>query len=146
MRLSELWLKLQVVHKLNVKIRQNVYTSGIVDLGLATWHFYWSIISRLTNQQRYHTRDLNNGWTLKNLQWSYLLFPYPLLKAFLFCTFKWNTVFSNFYAIRWIISCQRNKPSKGHSLCKQCLHHLQFMKKWSSSPNLSKLARVDTLE
>ena len=30
--------------------------------------------------------------------------------------------------------------TKGHSLCKQCLHNLQFMKKGSSSPNLSKLA------
>ena len=28
-----------------------------------------------------------------------------------------------------------------HSLCKQCLQDLQFMKKGSSSPNLSKLAR-----
>ena len=33
-----------------------------------------------------------------------------------------------------------NKISKGHSLCKQSLHDLQFMKKGSSSPNLSKLA------
>jgi hypothetical protein len=32
---------------------------------------------------------------------------------------------------------------KGHSLCKQCLHDLQFMKKGSSSLNLSKLARAD---
>ena len=35
------------------------------------------------------------------------------------------------------------KIPKGHSLCKQCLHDLQFMKKGSSSPNLSKLARAD---
>ena len=33
--------------------------------------------------------------------------------------------------------------TKGHLLCKQCLHALQFMKKGSSSPNLSKLARAD---
>ena len=33
-----------------------------------------------------------------------------------------------------------NFLDKGHSLCKQCLHDLQIMKKWSSSPNLSKLA------
>ena len=33
--------------------------------------------------------------------------------------------------------------SIGHSFCKQCLHDLQFMKKGSSSPNLSKLARAD---
>ena len=32
---------------------------------------------------------------------------------------------------------------KGHSLCKQCLHDHQFMKKGSFSPNLSKLARAD---
>ena len=32
---------------------------------------------------------------------------------------------------------------KGHSLCKQCLHDLQFMKKGLHSPNLSKLARAD---
>jgi hypothetical protein len=36
----------------------------------------------------------------------------------------------------------KNK-TKGHSLFKQCLHNLQFMKKGSSSPNLSKLARAD---
>ena len=30
-----------------------------------------------------------------------------------------------------------------HSLCKQCVHDLQFMKKGFSSPNLSKLARAD---
>ena len=33
--------------------------------------------------------------------------------------------------------------AKGHSFCKQCLHDLQVMKKRSSSPNLSKLARAD---
>ena len=33
--------------------------------------------------------------------------------------------------------------AKGYLLCKQCLHDLQFMKKGSSSPNLSKLARAD---
>ena len=33
--------------------------------------------------------------------------------------------------------------SKGHSFCKQCLHNLQFKKTRYSSPNLSKLARVD---
>ena len=33
--------------------------------------------------------------------------------------------------------------TKGHLFCKQCLHDLQFMKTRSSSPNLSKLARVD---
>ena len=77
MRLSELWLKLQVVHKLNVKIRPNVYVSGIVGWGLATWHFYWSIISCLTNQPRYHARDINSGWTLINLQRSVPLFPLP---------------------------------------------------------------------
>ena len=33
-----------------------------------------------------------------------------------------------------------NKYIKGPSLCKQCLHDLQFMKKGSSSQNLSKLA------
>ena len=33
--------------------------------------------------------------------------------------------------------------TKGHSLCKQCLHDLQFMKKGYSSSNLSKLARTD---
>ena len=33
--------------------------------------------------------------------------------------------------------------TKGHSFCKQCLHDLQFMKKESSSPNLSKLVRAD---
>ena len=32
---------------------------------------------------------------------------------------------------------------KGHSFCKQCLHDLQFMKTRYSSPNLSKVARVD---
>ena len=31
---------------------------------------------------------------------------------------------------------------KGHSLCKQCLHDLQLMKTWSSSPNLTKLADI----
>ena len=38
---------------------------------------------------------------------------------------------------------QNNMLSKGHSLCKHCLHDLQFIKKGSSSPNLSKLARAD---
>ena len=38
---------------------------------------------------------------------------------------------------------QENKYTKGRSLCKQCLHNLQFMKKISSSPNLAKLARAD---
>ena len=33
--------------------------------------------------------------------------------------------------------------AKGHSLCEQCLYNLLFMKKGSSSPNLSKLARAD---
>ena len=32
---------------------------------------------------------------------------------------------------------------KGHSFCKQCLYHVQFMKTRSSSQNLSKLARDD---
>ena len=32
---------------------------------------------------------------------------------------------------------------KAHSLCKQCLHDLHFLKKGSFSPNLSKLARAD---
>ena len=33
----------------------------------------------------------------------------------------------------------RKNCSKAHSLCKLCLHNLHFMKKGSSSPNLSKL-------
>ena len=33
--------------------------------------------------------------------------------------------------------------SKAHSLCKQCLHDLHFLKKGSFSPKLSKLARAD---
>ena len=33
--------------------------------------------------------------------------------------------------------------SKAHSLSKQCLHNLHFMKKGYSSPNLSKLGRAD---
>ena len=33
--------------------------------------------------------------------------------------------------------------AKAHSLCKQCLHDLHFLKKRSYSPNLSKLARAD---
>ena len=37
----------------------------------------------------------------------------------------------------------QNVHAKGHSLCKQCLHNLQFMKMRSFSPNLSKLARAD---
>ena len=36
-----------------------------------------------------------------------------------------------------------NMATKGHSLCKQCLHDRQFMIKGSSSPNVSKLARAD---
>jgi hypothetical protein len=40
----------------------------------------------------------------------------------------------------WI---KTEKASKGHSFCKQCLHDLQFMKKRSSSPKLSKLTRAD---
>ena len=35
-----------------------------------------------------------------------------------------------------------NYHTKGHSLCKPCLHDLQFMKTMSSSPNLSNLARA----
>ena len=35
--------------------------------------------------------------------------------------------------------------AKGHSLCKQCLHNLQFMKNGSSSPNLSKLTSAVSL-
>ena len=35
------------------------------------------------------------------------------------------------------------ESAKGHSLCKKCLQDLQLMKKGSSSPNLSKLARAD---
>ena len=47
---------------------------------------------------------------------------------------------------KFLQNCQIAKicfNTKGHSLCKQCLHDLQFMKKGSSSPNLSKLARAD---
>ena len=42
-------------------------------------------------------------------------------------------IYKHFLAHIFTTSC------KGHSLCKQCLHDLQFMKKGSSSPNLSKL-------
>ena len=35
--------------------------------------------------------------------------------------------------------------TKGHSLCKHCLHDLQFMKKGSSSTNLSNLAKADII-
>ena len=107
MRLSELWLKLQVVHKLNVKIRKNVYVSGIVGWGLATWHFYWSIISCLINQNVNHARP--KRWFDFNLfttTCSFISLPpniVALLKAFLFCTFNWNTLLSNFYAVCQII-------------------------------------------
>ena len=42
------------------------------------------------------------------------------------------------------ITCE-NKVRKLNALrfCKQCMHDLQFMKTWSSSPNLYKLARAD---
>ena len=42
-------------------------------------------------------------------------------------------IYKHFLAHIFTTSC------KGHSLCKQCLHDLQFMTKGSSSPNLSKL-------
>ena len=35
------------------------------------------------------------------------------------------------------------KVTRSHSFCKQCLHALPFRKTRYSSPNLSKLARVD---
>ena len=41
------------------------------------------------------------------------------------------------------LQCIQTKLYKGHSFSKQCLHDLQFMKKGSSSPNISKLARAD---
>ena len=41
------------------------------------------------------------------------------------------------------MSVWAERVTKGHSLCKQCLHDLQFIKKGPSSPNLSKLARAD---
>ena len=42
------------------------------------------------------------------------------------------------------ITCE-NKVRKLNAIrfCKQCMHDLQFMKTWSSSPNLYKLARAD---
>ena len=43
-----------------------------------------------------------------------------------------------------IANANPNFPTnKAHSLCKPCLHDLHFVKKESSSPNLSKLARAD---
>ena len=39
--------------------------------------------------------------------------------------------------------CDKMSAFKGYSLCEHCLHDLQFMKKGSSSPNLSKLAIAD---
>ena len=47
---------------------------------------------------------------------------------------------TNFYLL-----IQRICPTKAHSLCKQCLHDLHFLKKGSFSPNISKLARADIL-
>ena len=38
------------------------------------------------------------------------------------------------------------KKNKVHSLCKQCLHDLHFLKKGSFSPNLSKLSELTFYE
>ena len=48
------------------------------------------------------------------------------------CNSQWNITISEDSTI-----------TKAHSLCKQCLHNLHFLKKGSFSPNLSKLARAD---
>ena len=41
------------------------------------------------------------------------------------------------------LGCRICNSHKGQSCCKQCLHHLHFMKTKTSSPNLQKLARAD---
>ena len=52
-------------------------------------------------------------------------------------------ILSEFYILFFKLQNQRIVSLKGHSLCKQCLHNLQFMKKGYSSPKVSKLARAD---
>ena len=117
-------------------------------------HFLWAWLTKRPIQQI--SKDISSVCTANVfiVNYTYISFSSmnQLIKFLcflpLFCKVRFNDFF--FEKMQIVMSF---KPSfslniyctKAHSLCKQCLHDLHFLKKVSFPPNLSKLARADIM-